>query len=45
MRDVIITLMVFGALPFIFRNPSYGMAAWIWILRSSSFPIFKTLLS
>ncbi|MTW14076.1 putative O-glycosylation ligase, exosortase A system-associated [Pseudoduganella eburnea] len=31
MRDVIITLMVFGALPFIFRNPSYGMAAWIWI--------------
>src|SRR6185369_3648538 len=31
MRDVIITLMVFGALPFIFRNPSYVMAAWIWI--------------
>jgi len=31
MRDVLITLMVFGALPFILRNPSYGMAAWIWI--------------
>lgn len=31
MRDVIITLIVVGALPFILRNPSYGMVGWIWI--------------
>ncbi len=31
MRDILVTLLVFGSLPFILRNPSYGMAAWIWV--------------
>lgn len=31
MRDILVVLIVFGALPFIMRNPSYGMVAWIWI--------------
>jgi putative inorganic carbon (HCO3(-)) transporter len=31
MRDVIITLMVFATLPYIFRNPWYGVLAWSWL--------------
>jgi probable O-glycosylation ligase (exosortase A-associated) len=31
MRDVLVTLLVFGAIPFIVRNPSFGMVMWIWI--------------
>lgn len=31
MRDIIVTLLVFGSLPYIFRNPSMGMVMWIWI--------------
>ncbi len=31
MRDIVVTLLVFGSLPYIFRNPSFGMVMWIWI--------------
>lgn len=31
MRDIIVTLMVFGALPFVFKRPFYGAVLWIWI--------------
>ena len=31
MRDIIITLLVFGALPFVFKRPFYGAVLWIWI--------------
>ncbi|MES2263022.1 MAG: putative O-glycosylation ligase, exosortase A system-associated [Pseudomonadota bacterium] len=31
MRDVIITLLVFGSLPFIFKRPYIGILMWIWI--------------
>ena len=31
MRDVIVTLLVFGSLPYIFKRPSFGMVMWIWI--------------
>ncbi len=31
MRDIIITLMVFATLPYIFRNPWYGVLAWSWL--------------
>ena len=31
MRDVIITLVVFGMLPFILRYPWYGVLAWSWL--------------
>jgi putative inorganic carbon (hco3(-)) transporter len=31
MRDVIITLMVFATLPYILRNPWYGVLAWSWL--------------
>jgi putative inorganic carbon (hco3(-)) transporter len=31
MRDVIITAMVFATLPYIFRNPWYGVLAWSWL--------------
>ena len=31
MRDVLITLMVFATLPYIFRNPWYGVLAWSWL--------------
>jgi len=31
MRDIIITLIVFGALPFVFKRPFYGAVLWIWI--------------
>jgi probable O-glycosylation ligase (exosortase A-associated) len=31
MRDVLITLIVFGALPYIFKRPYWGVIMWIWI--------------
>jgi len=31
MRDILITLIVFGSLPFIFKRPFYGAVLWIWI--------------
>tara|TARA_R110002072_G_scaffold84388_26_gene191501 strand:+ start:1548 stop:2876 length:1329 start_codon:yes stop_codon:yes gene_type:complete len=31
MRDIIITVMVFGMLPFILRYPWYGVLAWSWL--------------
>lgn len=31
MRDIIITVMVFGLLPFILRNAWYGVLAWSWL--------------
>ncbi len=31
MRDIIVTLMVFATLPFILRNPWYGVLAWSWL--------------
>jgi putative inorganic carbon (HCO3(-)) transporter len=31
MRDILVTLVVFGSLPFIFRKPWFGAIMWIWI--------------
>ncbi|MCB1705691.1 MAG: putative O-glycosylation ligase, exosortase A system-associated [Halioglobus sp.] len=31
MRDIIITVLVFGMLPFILRYPWYGVLAWSWL--------------
>jgi probable O-glycosylation ligase (exosortase A-associated) len=31
MRDVLVTLIVFGSLPYIFKKPWLGMVMWIWI--------------
>ncbi|MBC7490378.1 MAG: putative O-glycosylation ligase, exosortase A system-associated [Glaciimonas sp.] len=31
MRDIIVTLIVFGSLPFIFKRPYLGMVLWVWI--------------
>ncbi|TWI63019.1 putative O-glycosylation ligase (exosortase A-associated) [Pseudoduganella lurida] len=31
MRDVVITLLVLAALPYIFRRPSFGVVMWIWM--------------
>lgn len=31
MRDVIITLMILATLPYILRNPWYGVLAWSWL--------------
>lgn len=31
MRDILVTLIVFGSLPFIFKRPFYGAVMWIWI--------------
>jgi putative inorganic carbon (HCO3(-)) transporter len=31
MRDVLITLIVFGSLPFILREPKIGVLMWVWI--------------
>ena len=31
MRDIIVTLMVFGSLPFIFRNAYIGVLVWSWL--------------
>jgi putative inorganic carbon (HCO3(-)) transporter len=31
MRDILVTLIVFGSLPFIFRKPYIGVLMWVWI--------------
>ncbi|MFL6707129.1 MAG: putative O-glycosylation ligase, exosortase A system-associated [Massilia sp.] len=31
MRDIVITLLVFGSLPYIFKRPWFGVVMWIWI--------------
>ena len=31
MRDILITLIVFGSLPFIFKAPAYGALMWVWV--------------
>jgi putative inorganic carbon (HCO3(-)) transporter len=31
MRDILVTLMVFATLPYILRNPWYGVLAWSWL--------------
>ncbi|WP_395403705.1 putative O-glycosylation ligase, exosortase A system-associated [Pseudoduganella sp. UC29_106] len=31
MRDILVTLIVFGSLPYIFKRPYYGAIMWIWI--------------
>lgn len=31
MRDVIVTLMVFATIPYILRNPWYGVLTWSWL--------------
>lgn len=31
MRDIIVTLIVFGSLPFIFRQPFVGVLMWVWV--------------
>lgn len=31
MRDVLVTLLVFGSLPYIFKRPPFGVVMWIWI--------------
>lgn len=31
MRDLILAAFVFGAIPFILRNPYYGLLMWVWL--------------
>ena len=31
MRDIVVTLIVFGSLPFIFKRPYIGVLMWVWI--------------
>jgi probable O-glycosylation ligase (exosortase A-associated) len=31
MRDLVITLIVFGSLPFIFKRPYIGVLMWVWV--------------
>lgn len=31
MRDLILTLLIFGTIPFILRNPFYGLLMWVWL--------------
>ncbi len=31
MRDILVTLVVFGSLPYIFKRPWFGAIMWIWI--------------
>lgn len=31
MRDILVTLIVFGSLPFIFKKPYIGILMWVWI--------------
>lgn len=31
MRDILITAIVFGSLPFIFRSPQFGVMMWVWL--------------
>ena len=31
MRDILVTLIIAGIIPFIFRRPYIGILAWVWI--------------
>lgn len=31
MRDIVLTILVFGTLPFIFRSPYFGVLVWSWL--------------
>jgi len=31
MRDLVLALIVFGTIPFIFRNPFIGLLTWVWL--------------
>src|SRR5680860_131526 len=31
MRDILVTLIVFGSLPFIFKRPYIGVLMWVWL--------------
>jgi putative inorganic carbon (HCO3(-)) transporter len=31
MRDIFVTLVVFGSLPYIFKRPYFGVIMWVWI--------------
>lgn len=31
MRDIVVTLLVFGSLPFFFKKPIIGLLMWVWI--------------
>jgi putative inorganic carbon (hco3(-)) transporter len=31
MRDLLLTAIVFGSIPFILRNPYYGLLMWVWL--------------
>lgn len=31
MRDLILTALIFGTIPFILRNPYYGLLMWVWL--------------
>ncbi|MEZ5504068.1 MAG: DUF5935 domain-containing protein [Halioglobus sp.] len=31
MRDIVLTIVVFGSLPFIFRRPYFGVLVWSWL--------------
>ncbi|PHV04486.1 putative O-glycosylation ligase, exosortase A system-associated [Janthinobacterium sp. BJB412] len=31
MRDLLVTLLVFGSLPYVFKKPWFGMVLWVWI--------------
>ena len=31
MRDIVLTLVIFGLLPFILRRPHIGVLVWTWI--------------
>ncbi|MBK9705058.1 MAG: hypothetical protein IPO75_17365 [Betaproteobacteria bacterium] len=31
MRDLILTAIVVGSIPFVLRNPFYGLLLWVWL--------------
>src|SRR4051794_30605577 len=31
MRDILVSLIVFGSLPFILKRPGFGVLMWVWI--------------
>ena len=31
MRDIILTLIVLGSIPYIFKNPLTGLLMWVWL--------------
>ena len=31
MRDIVITLLLFGSVPFILRRPAFGVFMWVWV--------------